>query len=199
MTRQPTSAPLPGPAQPQAAEPDVHHIAIQQWRRAILGEKRDLPAGLPLLLECHDRLTPCGALAVVDLAQVKHGPLHDPPAGHPAVLDNAPITVLLAVLAAKLVAQKHGASLPKPQAVSQGAWSAPQPVSAGSRQRRPPYSWLDRHPAVARLAKPRSSCESRANGKLRLIGRLGCFGCLLGLGTATAAEAPAAQTPIGPI
>jgi multiple antibiotic resistance protein len=37
------------------------------------------------------------------------------------------------------------------------------------------------------------------NGKLRLIGPLGCFGYLLGLGTATAAEATAAQTPIGPI
>ena len=48
MARQPTAAPLPGPAQPQAAEPDVHHVAIQQWRRAILGEQRDLLPACPL-------------------------------------------------------------------------------------------------------------------------------------------------------
>ena len=104
MARQPTSAPLPRPAQPQAAEPDVHHIAIQQWRRAILAEQRDLPAGLLPLVERLDRLAPCSALAVVDLAQLQHVPLHRPAAGDPAVLDAAPITVLLAVLAAKLVA-----------------------------------------------------------------------------------------------
>src|ERR1700688_604196 len=132
MARQPTSAPLPGPAQPQAAEPDLHHIAIQWRRRTILGEQRNLPPGPPAVVERLDRLAPRGALAVVDLAQVKHVPLHRPAAEYPAVLDNAPIAVLLAVLAAKLVAQKHGASLPKPLAVSQGGWSAPQPVSVAS-------------------------------------------------------------------
>jgi hypothetical protein len=45
-------------------------------------------------------MAPRGALTVVDLAQIQHVPLHDSPAGHPAVLDNAPITVLLAVFAA---------------------------------------------------------------------------------------------------
>src|SRR5580692_3199864 len=103
MTRQPAATPLPWPVQPQAAEPDLHHIAIQWRRRTILRKQRDLAAGLPALVERLDRTAPRGALAVVDLAQVKHVPLHDPPAGHPAVLDNAPITVL-AVLAAKLVA-----------------------------------------------------------------------------------------------
>jgi hypothetical protein len=60
------------------------------------------------------------ALAVVDLAQIQHVPLHRPAARNPVVPHNAPITVLLAVLAAKLVAQKHNASLAKPLAVSQG-------------------------------------------------------------------------------
>jgi hypothetical protein len=120
MARQPTSAPLPGPAQPQAVEPDVYRIAIQQWRRAILGEQRDLPAGLLPLVERLDCLAPCSALAVVDLAEIQLVPLHRPAARDPAVLHNAPITVLLAVLAAKLVVQKHNASLSKPLAVSQG-------------------------------------------------------------------------------
>jgi len=41
-----------------------------------------LPAGPPS--ERLDRLAPCGALAVVDLAQIKHVSLHRPPAGYPA-------------------------------------------------------------------------------------------------------------------
>jgi hypothetical protein len=48
-------------------------------------------------------------------------------------------------------------------AVSQGAWSAPQPVSADTRWLSAHYSWPNRHLAVAKFPKPRSSCESRAN------------------------------------
>src|ERR1700677_3539200 len=104
MARQPAATPLPRPVQPQAAEPDVHHIAIQWRRRAILGEQCDLFAGLTVLVERLDRLAPRGALAVVDLAQIKYVSLHRPPARDPAVLHDAPIAVLLAVFAAKLVA-----------------------------------------------------------------------------------------------
>ena len=109
-----------------------------------------------------DRLTPCGALAVVDLAQIKHVSLHRPPAGYPAVLDNAPIAVLLAVLAAQLVALEHGASLPKQLAVSQGGWSAPQPVLAGSHRLAPRCSELFSAPGRAKFLKSGPSCESRA-------------------------------------
>ena len=91
--------------------------------------------------------------------------LHRPAAGYPAVLDDAPVAVLLAVLAANLVAQKHDASLPKPLAVSQDPWSAPHAVSAGSRRLTARYSWPDQHPAVAKFPKPRSSCESRARSQ----------------------------------
>ena len=82
----------------------MHHIAIQWRRRTILGEQRDLFAGLSALVQRLDRLAPRGTLAVVDLAQIQHMPLHRATAGDPAVLDNAPIAVLLAVFAAKLVA-----------------------------------------------------------------------------------------------
>jgi hypothetical protein len=104
MARQPTATPLSRPAEPQAAEPDLHHIAIQWRRRTMLGEQCDLFAGLAVLVERPDRLAPHGALAVIDLAQIQHVSLHRAPAGYPAVLHDAPITVLLAVLAAKLVA-----------------------------------------------------------------------------------------------
>ncbi len=166
MARQPTATPLSWAAKSQTTEPDMHHIVIQRRRRTILRKQRDLFAGLPALIERLDRLAPCGALAVIDLAQIKHVPLHRPAAGHAAVLHDAPVAVLLAVLAAKLVAQKHDASLPKPLAVSQGAWSAPQLVSVDARRLTAHYSWPNRRPAVAKLPKPRSSCESRvrANG-----------------------------------
>src|SRR6266853_2608253 len=109
MAGQPAGAPLPRPVQPQSAEPDMHHIAIQNWRRAVLGEQRDLPRVLASLVERFDRSAPRGFLAVIDLAQIQHLPLHRPPARHPAVLDDAPVAVLLAVLLANLVAQKHAA------------------------------------------------------------------------------------------
>src|SRR6187549_1128471 len=108
----------------------MHHIAIQRRPRAILGKQRDL-SGLPVaLVECLDCLAPCRSLIIVDLSQMQHVPLYRAPAGHTAVFNDAPIAVLLAVLAANLVAQKHDARLPKPPAVSQGTWSAPHAVSA---------------------------------------------------------------------
>src|SRR3954463_14998702 len=163
MACQPAPAPLPWAAQAQTTEPDMHPITVQQRRCTILRKQRDLFATLPALVERLDRLAPGGALAVVDLAQIKHVPLHCPAAANPAVLHDAPIAVLFAVLAADLVAQKHDASLPKPLAVSQDPWSAPQPVSADARRLTAHYSWSNRHPAVAIFPKPRGSCESRVN------------------------------------
>jgi hypothetical protein len=85
------------------------------------------------LVERLDRLTPGGTLIVVDLAQIEHVSLHSPTAGYAAVLDDAPVAVLLAVLPANLLAQKHSPRLPKPLAVSQDTWSAPQPLSVAAR------------------------------------------------------------------
>ena len=108
----------------------MHHIAIQRRPRAIFRKQRDL-SGLPVaLVKCLDCLAPCRSLIIVDLSQMQHVPLYRAPAGHTAVFNDAPIAVLLAVLAANLVAQKHDARLPKPPAVSQGTWSAPHAVSA---------------------------------------------------------------------
>src|SRR6201997_5360884 len=111
MAGQPAGAPLPRPVQPQSAEPDMHHIAIQNWRRAVFGEQRDLPRVLASLVERFDRSAPRGFLAVIDLAQIQHLPLPRPrpPPRPPAVLDDAPVAVLLAALPATLVAQKHPA------------------------------------------------------------------------------------------
>jgi hypothetical protein len=59
---------------------------------------------LAVLVERLDRPTPSRALGIVDLAQIKHMTLHRAAARHPAVLHDAPVAVLLAVLAANLVA-----------------------------------------------------------------------------------------------
>jgi hypothetical protein len=40
----------------------MHHIAIQNWRRAVLGEQRDLPRVLASLVERFDRSAPRGFL-----------------------------------------------------------------------------------------------------------------------------------------
>src|SRR4051795_3947842 len=94
---------------------------------------------------------------------MQHMPLHRAPGGHTAVFNDAPIAVLLAVLAANLVAQKHDARLPKPPAVSQGAWSAPHAVSAAFRVLLPRLSVAYRHRRTAKFPKLTASCESRVS------------------------------------
>src|SRR5208283_1558548 len=100
MTGQPARSPLPRSAQPHAAEPDVHHITVQRRRRTILGEQRDLPGVLATLVKCFDGPAPRRSLAIVDLAQIQHVPLHRSTAANPAVLNDAPVAILLTVLAA---------------------------------------------------------------------------------------------------
>ena len=59
------------------------------------------------VLEHLDRFLPRGFLLVVDLAQVKHLPLHDPLTDTALVFHDAPVTVLLAVFLPRSAAQKH--------------------------------------------------------------------------------------------
>src|SRR5271166_1845286 len=140
MTGQPARSPLPRSAQPHAAEPDMHHITVQRRRRTILGEQRDRPGALAALVKCFDGPAPRRSLAIVDLAQIQHVPLHLSTAANPAVLDDAPIAMLLTVLATDLVAQKHAARLSQLCAVSQATWSAPQAVAANHRAADPHFS-----------------------------------------------------------
>src|SRR5438270_7478338 len=139
----------------------MHHVAVQRWPRAILGKQRDLSAMLTALVERFDRLAPCRSLVVVDLSQMKHMSLHRAPAGYTAVFDDAPITVLLAVLAANLVAQKHEARLPKPPAVSQATWSAPHAFSAAFLVLLLRFSVTYRRRRTAKFPELPASRESR--------------------------------------
>ena len=103
---QPARAPLARPAQPHLAQPDRNHVTIESRRHAVLGEKRDLGRA-SAFVERLDRPAPTRALAVVDLAEIENLPLNNAPVVNPAVLDHRPGPMLLAVLAANLVAQKH--------------------------------------------------------------------------------------------
>ncbi|MGO9233653.1 MAG: hypothetical protein ACLP4V_06020 [Methylocella sp.] len=69
----PAGIPLTRPTQPHGAQPDRHHIAIEDRRKTILGKQRDL-FGLPsAFIEDLDRLAPCHSLAVVDLSKIQYG------------------------------------------------------------------------------------------------------------------------------
>ena len=110
---QPARAPLARPTQSHLAQPDRNHVAVESRRDAVLGEKRDLGRA-SAFVERLDRPAPTGALAVVDFAEIKHLPLNHAPVVNPAVFDHRPIPMLLAVLAANLMAQKHAPASRRP-------------------------------------------------------------------------------------
>ena len=64
-------------------------------------------------------LAPRGLLVAVEFAEVEDGPLKDASAHDAAVLDDAPVEMLLAVLVSFFAAQKHGWDYTTP-----GRWGA---------------------------------------------------------------------------
>ena len=106
--RQPARAPLTRAARTHAAQSDRNHVAVENRRRTVLREQRDLRR-LSRLVEHLDRATPGRMLAIVDLAEIGHLSLNHAPALNAPVLDDRPGPMLLAILAANLVAQKHDA------------------------------------------------------------------------------------------
>src|SRR5208337_1232511 len=99
----------PRPVQLHGPEPDLHARALRMvGQRPIGGEQGQLSGLLRPLVEGLDHPAPGFLLAVVDLAEIKHLPLHHLAAGAALALDNAPVAVLLAVLEASIRAQIHG-------------------------------------------------------------------------------------------
>ena len=109
--RQPASAPLSRPSQTHLAQANRDDVAVENRRRAIFRKQRHLPRLRGVRVENLDRLAPRGFLAVVDLPQIENLPLRHPAVVQSTVLHHRPRTMLLAVLAANLVAQKHDAGL----------------------------------------------------------------------------------------
>jgi hypothetical protein len=90
-------------------EPDPHAMALGViGQRPISGEQGQLSGLLRPLVEGLDHPAPGFLLAVVDLAEIKHLPLHHLAAGAALALDKALVAVLLAVLEASIRAQIHG-------------------------------------------------------------------------------------------
>jgi hypothetical protein len=74
-----------------------------------------------ILVEGIDHPAPGFALAVVDLAEIQHRPLHHLAAGAALALDDAPIAMLLAVFEASVGAQEHGGAdhIPRPKSTKE--------------------------------------------------------------------------------
>jgi hypothetical protein len=76
----------------------LHPIGRGLRQRALGGEKLDVLQSTTIFVENLNGPNPLRALAVVDLPQVKHRLLHDALAPATPVLNNRPVSVLLAVL-----------------------------------------------------------------------------------------------------
>src|ERR1700745_1266446 len=96
----------------QGAEPYLQPVAPGVLRNVLPGRKqRELPMLLAAFVKSIDHPAPGLALAVVDLAEIKHRTLHHSTAGAALTLDNAPVTVLLAVLPSSSESQIHRARI----------------------------------------------------------------------------------------
>jgi hypothetical protein len=60
-----------------------------------------------MLIENFDRSTSAFALGVIDLSKVKDLPLHKLSTPATSILDDVPITMLLAILEPRVALQKH--------------------------------------------------------------------------------------------
>ena len=130
---QPASPPLARAVQTEILDVDANRLAIQLRCFPIVGKQRHRHcARVPP--QHLDRPAPGRPLAVVDLAEIEHLPLHHTAVAVAAVLDHAPVTVLLAVLETSLGAHKHGSTACPNGRPNQGARSALQPFPRRPRQ-----------------------------------------------------------------
>ena len=101
---QPAGAPLPRPTQLQLADLDAHDGLVVNVGQTIVSEQGDGPRLDLSVLENLDGLLPGGLLLVIDFAQVEHVALNDPVTSTTLVFDDAPVTVLLAILLSRAAA-----------------------------------------------------------------------------------------------
>ena len=87
-----------------------------------------------------------------------------------AATNDAPVAMLLAVLAAKLVAEKHAARFRQPPSAPQAAWSAPQAVWRLPAMVAPSGSSARAHRRWAKFLGLGASCESRVRARGRTRG-----------------------------
>src|SRR5271170_4973412 len=108
MTGEPAGAPLARAMQLHRIEPHLHPKTFGMGRhRPLGGEQGQLPMPPAPLVEPFDHPAPRRMLAVVALAQIQNRSLHHPTARTTLAFDNAPVTVLLAVLPSPCESQVH--------------------------------------------------------------------------------------------
>src|SRR5271167_3179532 len=109
MTGEPARAPLARAMQLHRIEPHLHAKTFGMVRHSPIGWKQGKLSMPPApLVDPFDHPAPRRVLAVVDLAQIQNRTLHHSPARTAPAFDNAPITVLLAVLPSPCESQVHG-------------------------------------------------------------------------------------------
>src|ERR1700681_1854352 len=112
MTGEPAGAPWARAMQFHRIEPHLHPKALGLIRHRPFGRKqRKLPMPPTPLVEPFDHPAPRRVLAVVDLAQIQNRTLHHPTARTAPAFDNAPVTVLLAVLPSPCESQVHNPAI----------------------------------------------------------------------------------------
>src|SRR5271167_967186 len=108
MTGEPARAPLARAMQLHRIEPHLHAKTFGMVRHSPIGWKQGKLSMPPApLVDPFDHPAPRRVLAVVDLAQIQNRTLHHSPARTAPAFDNAPITVLLAVLPSPCESQVH--------------------------------------------------------------------------------------------
>ena len=98
----------------------LHAMRLGLRRNRTIGRKQsELPVASSIFIKRLDQATPGFALAVIDLAQIQHLPLHHLSGSATLVLDNIPITMLFAVFEASVETQEHDANQPAPNQIDE--------------------------------------------------------------------------------
>jgi hypothetical protein len=107
FTSQPTVAEDARTLQFQAAQADLDAVDGIGRKFPILGKQAHRGEALFGFSEDLERLSPCGLLAVVDLAEIENGALRCFAARQTAVLNHAEVAMIFAVFAPVCAAQEH--------------------------------------------------------------------------------------------
>jgi hypothetical protein len=112
LTCQPARAPLPRPMQCHRVEPHSDAMRLGVFGKRAIGRKqRQLCVAASAFIKGFDLPAPSLMLAVVDLAQIEHLPLHHFATSAALALDNIPIAMFFAVFEASVEAQEHANQL----------------------------------------------------------------------------------------
>jgi hypothetical protein len=114
---------LSRPVQFHRVEPNLHAVTVGACRNlAIGGKQRQLAPPPAAFIKGFDQLAPGFALAIIDLAEIKHLTLDNLAASAALALDDIPVAMLFAVFEASVEAQEHDANQPTPIGIVEKRW-----------------------------------------------------------------------------